>query len=393
MARPCVLLKYGELMLKGRNRGRFEDHLREALQHAMDGASAPVRISQRPGVVVLSGAPLDELVERAHRVIGVNVVQPAFRAGHSVDDTVATVSQALQERFGSPEQSGARRFAVRARRRDKTFPMGSDRLAAHVGSKVVEEWGWPVDLTNPEVEITIEVDHREVFVSLEKQRGQGGLPVGASGRALVLLSGGYDSPVAAYRAMRRGLRCDFVHFTGAPLTGPSSTYKAYALVRELDRFQGDSRLHVIPIGNAQRALATAGAGDLQIIAQRRLMVHTADALARDLGAQALVVGDSLGQVSSQTLANMATVEQAASLPLLRPLVAWDKDEIIAEARRIGTAEISKLPDEDCCSLLSPPRVATRTTPTQLEGVERRMELDELVPKLLADVQVHVPGAA
>ncbi|WP_197321580.1 tRNA uracil 4-sulfurtransferase ThiI [Saccharomonospora sp. NB11] len=394
MARPCVLLKYGELMLKGRNRGKFEEYLRESLRHAVAGASAPVRISQRPGVVVLSGAPVEELVECAQKVIGVSVVRPALRTARTVDDTVETVLQALTERFGSPEEETAkRRFAVRAHRRDKTFPMKSEQLAAHLGSKVVEARGWPVDLSNPEVEITVEVDQREVFVALDKLRGQGGLPVGASGRALVMLSGGFDSPVAAYRAMRRGLRCDFVHFTGAPLTGPSSTYKAYALVRQLDRFQGDSRLYVIPIGNAQRALATAGAGNLQIVAQRRLMVRTAAALARDLGAQALVTGDSLGQVASQTLANMATVEQAAELPLLRPLVAFDKEEIIAEARRIGTAEISKLPDEDCCSLLAPPRVATKTTPAQFVNVERRMELDELVPKLLADIQVHVPGAA
>lgn len=393
MARPCVLLKYGELMLKGRNRGRFEEHLRESLRHAVAGASAPIRISQRPGVVVLSGAPVEELLDCAQKVIGVSVVQPALRTARTVDDTVETVLQALTERFGSPESAGPRRFAVRAHRRDKTFPMKSEQLAAHLGSQVVKEWGWPVDLSHPEVEITVEVDQREVFVALDKQRGQGGLPVGASGRALVMLSGGFDSPVAAYRAMRRGLRCDFVHFTGAPLTGPSSTYKAYALVRQLDRFQGGSRLHVIPIGNAQRALATAGAGNLQIVAQRRLMVRTASALAKELGAQALVMGDSLGQVASQTLANMATVEEAAELPLLRPLVAFDKEEIIAEARRIGTAEISKLPDEDCCSLLAPPRVATRTTPSQLVNVERRMELDELVPKLLADIQVHAPGAA
>ena len=224
MARPCVLLKYGELMLKGRNRNRFEKRLHEALQHAMDGASAPVRISQRTGVVVVSGAPLSELVERAHRVIGINVVQPAWSTGHSVDDTVATVSQALRERYGSPEQAGARRFAVRPDVGTRTSRWGrtSSRRSSAL---VVEEWGWPVDLTNPRWRSpSRSITAR--WSSLEKQRGQGGLPVGSSGRALVLLSGGYDSPVAAYRAMRRGLRCDFVHFTGAPLTGPSSTYKA-----------------------------------------------------------------------------------------------------------------------------------------------------------------------
>jgi thiamine biosynthesis protein ThiI len=193
--------------------------------------------------------------------------------------------------------------------------------------------------------------------------------------------------------MRRGLQCDFVHFTGAPYTGPSSTYKAYALVRQLNRFQGDARLHVVPIGNAQRVLATSGAGQLEIVAQRRLIVRAANALAQRLGAEALVTGDSLGQVSSQTLRNLTTTDQASSLPLLRPLLSWDKDEIVAEARRIGTGEISALPDEDCCKLIMPPRVATRTTPEQLSRVEGRAGLDELVDKLLANVQALSPDDA
>lgn len=411
MAQQCVLLKYGELMLKGRNRGRFEQYLLDGVRHVVCGGSdsgdsgdsgedgaarrgSGVRISRRDGVLVLSGGlPVPELVERARRVFGVSVVQPALRAGKNPPDAAAAALQALAERFGSPGDSAPRRFAVKARRRNKGFPMGSEELAAYVGQRVCQEWGWPVDLSDPEVRISVEVDRREVFVSLERQRGQGGLPVGASGRALVLLSGGFDSPVAAFRAMRRGLRCDFVHFTGAPYTDPSSAYKAYALVRQLDRYQGGSRLHVVPIGNAQRAIATAGAAQLQVVAQRRLMVRTADALAAELGAQALVTGDSLGQVSSQTLSNLATVEAAATLPLLRPLLAWDKDEIIAQARLIGTADISKLPDEDCCSLLAPPRVATRSTTAELAGVERRLDLDELVPKLLADVQVLAPAGS
>lgn len=396
MARPCVLLKYGELMLKGRNRGRFEKLLVDSVRHAVHGTSEPVKVSRRHGLIVISGAvPVEDLVERARHVLGVSLVQPALRTPQTPEDAAATALQALTERFGpagTGDTASRPSFAVRARRRNKGFPMTSEQLAGYIGRRVGDEFGWPVDLSHPDVEITVEVDQREIFVSLDRYRGQGGLPVGASGRALVMLSGGFDSPVAAYRAMRRGLRCDFVHFTGAPYTGPSSTYKAYALVRQLDRFQGGSRLHVVPIGSAQRALATAGAGELQVVAQRRLMVRTADALARDLGAQALVSGDSLGQVSSQTLSNLATVEQAASLPLLRPLLGWDKDEIIAEGRRIGTADISRLPDEDCCSLLTPPHVATHTTVPQLSGVERRLEMDELVAKLLTDVQVMVPGA-
>ncbi|ASR37349.1 tRNA 4-thiouridine(8) synthase ThiI [Prauserella marina] len=387
----CVLLKYGELALKGRNRGLFERHLLQAVEHAMRTDGEQVRISRREGVLVLShGLPRHELMERAVHVFGVSVVQPALRTACDVGAATEAVLLALAGKYGDHDR-GARTFAIRARRRNKTFPMTSHELAAHIGERVRDVHGWRVDLGQPDVEVVVEADKREVFVSLERHRGQGGLPAGASGRALVLLSGGYDSPVAAHRAMRRGLRCEFVHFSGAPYTDPSSTYKAYALLRELDRYQGRSRLHVVAIGKAQRALATAGAGKLQVIAQRRLMVRLASELARELNAQALVTGDSIGQVASQTLSNLATVEQASSVPVLRPLLTWDKSEIIAEAERIGTADISALPDEDCCALLAPPRVATRTGPGEFEGIEGRVELAELVPKLLADAQVLTVG--
>ena len=193
--------------------------------------------------------------------------------------------------------------------------------------------GLPVNLKQPDTEIFVEVDQREVFVFTGGQPGQGGLPVGMSGRAVALMSGGIDSPVAAYRMMRRGLRCHFLHFSGMPLTGPESIYKAYALVRGLDRFQGGSRLFVVPFGKTQQALASSGADRLQVMAQRRLMLKTAAALAKRLDAAALVTGDSLGQVSSQTLPNITALDNAVRLPILRPLLGWDKTEIMAEARQ------------------------------------------------------------
>ncbi|RCW37483.1 thiamine biosynthesis protein ThiI [Halopolyspora algeriensis] len=388
---PCVLLKYGELAIKGRNRGLFERHLLRNVEHAMSD-DASLRIRQRAGVLALSSRlPQQELMERARQVIGISVVQPALRVPRTPEDVAASAVRMLHERFGAGHAGSTEySFAVRARRRNKDFPLTSEQLAAHVGQRVCDEFGWPVDLGSPRIEVMVEVDRNEVFVSVEKYSGQGGLPVGSSGRALVLLSGGFDSPVAAYRAMRRGLHCDFVHFTGAPYTGPSSSYKAYALVRQLSRFQPDMRLHVVPIGTAQRSLATAGAGQLQIVAQRRLIVRAADVLAHRLGAEALVTGDSLGQVSSQTLSNLANTESASSLPILRPLLGYDKDEVMAEARRVGTGEISALPDEDCCKLIMPPRVATRSTPEQLTRLEGRLDLDELVEKLLTNVQVLSP---
>jgi thiamine biosynthesis protein ThiI len=384
----CVLLKYGELALKRGNQQRFERHLVRNLRHALaHGSDTPPRVQlrRRSGVLAVSAPPLSqaEVLERTCDVIGISVVQPVLRVAKSAVAAEAAAVKLLRERDADPP---APTFAVRCRRRDRRFELTSEQLAARIGTRVCAELGWRVDLKHPDVELGVEVDRREIFLGVDRRRGQGGLPVGSSGHALVLLSGGFDSPVAAYRAMRRGLRCDFLHCTGAPFTDATSTYKAYALARQLSRFQPGSRLYVAPVGRAQRTLATCGAGEAQIVAQRRLYVRVADALARRVGAQALVTGDSLGQVSSQTLANLAVVEEAASLPVLRPLLGFDKVEILEQARQIGTAEISVLRDQDCCQLFLPRRVATHTTVGRLADVEARAGMDSLVDNVLSHIQ-------
>ncbi|MEW1653711.1 tRNA uracil 4-sulfurtransferase ThiI [Streptomyces sp. NPDC093707] len=386
----CVLLKHGEIFLKGRNRPLFTERLHDNLRLALRGVGGSTWIKIAQNVTVLGGqVPQEALVERARRVIGFNSVEPAIRVPSSMDTITAAAVRALSAVIAERPVAS---FAVRVKRRDKAFPMTSSQLEAHVGARIQEALdGLPVDLSHPDVRLAVEVDHKETYLSWVRYPGQGGLPVGASGRALVLLSGGYDSPVAAYRAMRRGLACDFVHFTGAPYTDASSAYKAYALARELNRYQPPGRLYVIALGRAQRQLAVAGAGRLQVVAQRRLMVRAASALAGRIRAQALVTGDSLGQVASQTLANLAAVDEATALPVVRPLVGWEKQEIIDEARAIGTAEVSVLPDEDCCRLLAPPQVSTRATLPGLHAVERRLDLDELIVELLAGAQVMRPG--
>jgi thiamine biosynthesis protein ThiI len=191
--------------------------------------------------------------------------------------------------------------------------------------------------------------------------------------------------------MRRGLRCAYLHFSGLPLTGPESVYKAYGLVRQLDRYQGESRLFVVAFGHAQRALAASGAGRLQIVAQRRLMLKTAAVMARRLRAAALVTGDCLGQVSSQTLANLTALDDAVELPVLRPLIGLDKNEIIEQARAISTLDISQLPDEDCCSLLLPRQAETKARIGDLRRIEARVNADDLAEELAAAAQEHSPG--
>jgi tRNA uracil 4-sulfurtransferase len=378
-----VLLKFGELALKGRNRPRFVRALERNLRRlTADLGSLEVR--HRGGVFIVSGdVPEDELVERCLRLPGVSVVQPAVRCER---DATAAADAAVELMRDLP----GRTFAVRATRRDKRFPLRSIELARLLGDAVRVRLGLEVDLSAPDLELFVEVDHKELLLSVARLRGAGGLPVGTSGRALVLLSGGLDSPVAAYRMMKRGLRCDFLHFSGRPFTSPDSIYKAYALVGNLDRFQGGSRLYVVTFGQAQRRLATAGAGRLQVLSQRRLMMRVGSALGERLGSDALVTGDSLGQVASQTLPNLAVVEEAAGLPLLRPLIDRDKSEIVDAARALGTYDISILPDEDCCQLFSSKLASTRGRSDDLREIERTADVEELVEQLAESAELFHP---
>jgi tRNA uracil 4-sulfurtransferase len=383
MAEPCVLLKFGELALKGRNRPHFVAALERNLRR-LTADIGPLDLRHRGGVLIVTGAPdLDELTRRCVALPGVSVVQPALRCERDPAAAADAAVDLLRERPG-------RTFAVRARRRDKAFPLRSIELARVIGEAVRVRLGLEVELSHPDLELHVEVDSKELLVSAERLRGAGGLPVGSSGRALALLSGGLDSPVAAYRMMKRGLRCDFVHFSGRPFTGPESIYKAYALVGRLDRFQGGSRMFVVSFGPAQRRLAGAGAGRLQVLSQRRLMVRVASALARREGAEALVTGDSLGQVASQTLPNLAVVEDAAELPLLRPLIDRDKAEIVEIAQALGTYEISILPDEDCCQLFSSRLAVTRGHPDDLRAIERTADVEELIEELVASAELFKP---
>ena len=387
---PCVLLKLGEIVLKGRNRQQFERLLHDNIRRAVRDIG--VQIWQREGVIVLRVAGLggaaaeaeaDVLAGRMRNVMGVARVCRAVRVAKDPEAAAAAAVALMAGRQGT--------FAVRARRRDKRFAMNSSALAALIGTRIQEEYGNSVNLSHPDTTVFVEVDQSEVFVFTEGLPGQGGLPVSMSGRAVALMSGGIDSPVAAYRMMRRGLRCSFLHFSGMPLTGPESVYKAYGLVRELDKFQGGSRLFVVAFGRAQQRLASSGAGRLQIMAQRRLMLKTGEALARRLRAAALVTGDSLGQVSSQTLTNITALDDAVTLPILRPLIGLDKTEIMAEARRIATLHISELPDQDCCSLLTPRQVETRARIEDLRRIEARLDAADLAEELAAAAQEHKPG--
>ncbi|WP_300343151.1 tRNA uracil 4-sulfurtransferase ThiI [Nesterenkonia sp.] len=383
----CLLLKQGEIFLKGENRPTFQRRLRQNLEQAFPAECGRIRVQPRGGVIVLYPQREAELLaKRMAEVPGINVIDSALAVPKEPAALAEAALAELRRVWGEDLGDRTVPFAVAAQRRDKQYRLTSEQLNRKLGAQIQQATGWPVNLSHPQATVRVEINFGEAFVSVDRRRGLGGLPVGSSGRAMVLLSGGYDSPVAALRMMKRGLSCDFVHFSGAPYTDPSSTYKAYALVKQLSRFQPASRLWVAQLGTAQRTLASSSDPALRTVAQRRLMLRIAEELAARHGAEALVTGDSLGQVASQTLSNIATVDEAARLPVLRPLLGWDKEEIIAEARRIGTEEISVLPDQDCCTLLAPPRPATHSDAETLLKVERRAGVEDLVADTVSTLQ-------
>jgi len=269
-------------------------------------------------------------------------------------------------------------FRIETQRGDKTFPLTSPEINRQLGAAVQEKSGARVDLDNAEFTVTVEILPHDAFFGFNKIAGAGGLPVGSSGRVAALISGGFDSPVAAYRMMQRGCRIIFVHFHSVPYQDKTSQEKVRQLVQLLTRHQFTSRLYMVPFAEIQRQIVAAVARPLRVVLYRRMMLRIAEAIARQEKAKALITGESLGQVASQTLDNMAVIQQAARLPILRPLVGMDKQEIIDQSRRIGTFEVSSVPDQDCCQLFVPKHPATKARFIDVEEDETKLDVKDLL---------------
>jgi thiamine biosynthesis protein ThiI len=322
--------------------------------------------------------PFEEASARIRRVFGVAFFGRAILCEPSIAAIEQAVGRALEGRSFET-------FSVRARRADKSHPFGSRELEAHIGSMIDSAGPARVDLTSPDLRVEIHVLSREAIVFCERIPGPGGIPVGSSGNVVALISGGIDSPVAASLAMKRGCRVAFVHFHSSPFTSSASQDKVRDLVADLARFGGPTTLYLVPFAELQQVLVRDAPADPRIVLYRRFMVRIAERIARCERALALVTGESLGQVSSQTLANLDTINRVATLPVLRPLIAMDKAEIIELARRIGTYETSIEPDEDCCSYLMPRRPETWTRPEHIEQIERRLDVEGMIEQTLARV--------
>jgi tRNA uracil 4-sulfurtransferase len=279
-------------------------------------------------------------------------------------------------------------FRVSARRADKRFPLTSPQLEREVGGRIKQAKGWRVDLSDPELTIHVDVMTDHVFYFFGKEPGAGGLPTGTGGRVACLLSGGIDSPVAAYRLMRRGCSVLLIHFHSYPILSRASQDKVREIAALLTKYQLRSRLVLVPFADIQQQVLLSTAPELRVVMYRRLMMRIAERLARRWRARALVTGEVVGQVASQTLDNLTTIAGATTLEVLRPLVGMDKDEITAQAERLGTFPISIIPDQDCCTLFTPRHPATNVTPRKIEEAERLLPIDALVDSAVLSAGVE-----
>jgi len=368
-----VIVHYQEIALKGRNRPWFVKRLTQNLRDALcdlDITKVQVLIG-RIEVVLGPRADWMEVRERIGRLFGIANFSRARKSDRDIQElTKAILNDLLARNVNS--------FRVTARRADKSYQMTSPDIEKHIGKSIKDSRGWKVDLTNPELVVRIEILPQQAFYSLDRYPGQGGLPSGSSGHVVCLLSGGIDSPVAAYRLMKRGCRVRFVHFHSYPLLSRASQDKVREIVSHLTRYQLISRLYLVPFSEIQRQILLSAPSSLRVLLYRRLMMRIAEEFAKKIKAGALVTGESVGQVASQTLENLAVINRVTSLPTLQPLIGFDKEEISNEAKTLGTYPISIIPDQDCCQLFTPRHPATRARLSYIEEAESKLPIDEMI---------------
>jgi thiamine biosynthesis protein ThiI len=368
----CVILHYSEIGLKGDNRKLFEDQLAKNIRSVLSDLF-PARIKQAYGRFLLFlPEKVDWLIirSRLNKVVGL--------ANFALSDMVKQdVDQILRAACEQMRRLTFSTFGVTTRRIQKSFPMNSDALSAKVGAAIREQSKATVDLSNPEAVCYIEIFDSYAIVYSEKIPGIRGLPTGSSGKAVSLLSSGIDSPVASWKIISRGVKLTFVHFHSAPYTSHASMNNAKRLVKILTEYQLSVKLYCIPFLEIQQAIVMSTRADYRVVLYRRAMLRIAEKIARKERAHALVAGESIGQVASQTLANMRVISEVSRLPVLRPLAGDEKDKIVKLACQIGTFDISTEPYEDCCSLFVPKHPVTRAVPDIVYEAEEKLELKKL----------------
>ncbi len=370
---------YHEIGLKGENRRFFEEKLVENIKKALPARSFEFvkRISGR--IIIKSNK--EGIGDCLENVFGIAYFARAFSCRQEMADI-------KKKAFDILKNQKFKTFKIAAQRSKKEFPLTSQEINEQVGEFILRKAsGIGVDLEKPDLTCFIEIVDKYAFLYLEKVRGPGGLPVGCSGKAVALLSGGIDSPVAAFRVMKRGVKVIFLHLHAYPYTNRASIEKAQKIVKLLNKYQFDSRIYLVPFADIQKEILTKTPEKLRVLLYRRMMFRVAESIAGKEKAKALVTGENLGQVASQTLENLGVIEKAAGLPILRPLLTEDKEEIINSAKTIGTFDISILPDQDCCARFLPKHPATRASLEEVEKAEKKINIKKLVKTAVSGAEL------
>lgn len=366
------LIRYGELSLKGKNRKTFIKRLLDNTKNALAGFEKLEFDAQYDRMYIyLNGEDPDQVSAILERVFGISSFSLAMKVPADIEAIKTAALECVEA-----EQPGT--FKIRARRHDKMFPMISDQINREVATVILKNTDWKVDVHHPDVEILVEVREDAAYIMTRKIPGAGGYPVGVGGRAMVLLSGGIDSPVASWLVMKRGVHIEAVHFAAPPYTSQAAQDKVASLARLLAPYQGEIVLHIVPFTTLQLAIYHYTPESYAITLMRRMMMRIADGLAKKRHCLAIATGESVGQVASQTLESMNVINEVTNMPIIRPVVCMDKVEIIAIARKIGTYDTSILPFEDCCTIFTPKSPATKPRLDRCLEYEKKWDWQSMV---------------
>ena len=384
--KEIILIKLGEMVLKGLNRRTFEDVLIKNIKYRLRGLGQfEIKIAQSTISVVPQSEDidLDEVCERIGEVFGIVTYSRACVCEKDFDDILAKAPV-----YAADALADAKTFKVESKRSDKRFPYKSPEISAQVGGKILSAFPrLKVDVKNPDVTVTVEVRDYAAYIRCGVMRGQGGMPVGTSGLATVLISGGIDSPVAAYMMAKRGLKLNAVHFESPPYTSERARMKVEKLLKQVSRYAGSIEMHTVPLTKIQETIRDRCPEELFTILLRRVMMKISSRIAESTGSGALITGESLGQVASQTMAALGCTDAAATKLVMRPLIGMDKQEIINISRRIDTFETSIEPYEDCCTVFTPKHPRTKPVLRFVESAEREAQLDEMIEEAIANTTV------
>ncbi len=383
--KEVILVKNGELALKGLNRRTFEDILIKNMRFRLKDLG---KFTFTPAQSTIMVAPasedtdLDEAQKRLLKVFGIAALSRAAAVDKDLDVILSTAGAYLREQLET-----AQTFKVEAKRADKSFPLTSPEISRETGARILETFPHlRVDVHAPDVTVMVEIRDQYAYIHGNQYKGAGGMPVGSSGRAALLISGGIDSPVAGWMMAKRGLRLVGIHFASPPYTSPRAEMKVHTLCKKVAQYSGRIPLFVVPFTHIQEEIRTKCPEDLFTLIMRRIMMRCAEILARREDCGALITGESVGQVASQTMQAIAVTDPAATMPVFRPLIGMDKSEVVDISKKIDTFETSILPFEDCCTVFTPKHPKTKPKLAQVEEAEQALDLEALIAEAIENTK-------